>query len=230
MFEEHIVDWTAGSMFASNCSSSRGGSRWFEMDPVLSSLLSLFSLPIDHIDPIVWYNRGVEVRVQLWPRGAIVAKSLVQSGGQLDFESCGASIEAGVLHLQQDLNQRHGCRKSMSKRWWAMMSDDERWWAMMSNDERWWAMSSEGPDLTPKFGTLMVAFELRQLRAFIMLLASLKTSRKTCFGQRGNKDMMLILEFHSSARLLLATAQDSRKHVLQGWLCSSPWWLCNHRE
>ena len=136
MFEEHIVDWTAGSMFASNCSSSRGGSRWFEMDPVLSSLLSLFSLPIDHIDPIVWYNRGVKVRVQLWPRGAMVAKSLVQSGGQLDFESCGASIEAGVLHLQQDLNQRHGCRKSMSKRW-AMMSDDERWWAMMSDDERW---------------------------------------------------------------------------------------------
>ena len=47
------MDWTAGSMFASNCSSSRGGSRRFEMDPVLSSLLSLFSLPIDHIDPIV---------------------------------------------------------------------------------------------------------------------------------------------------------------------------------
>ena len=65
MFQEHLVDWTAGSMLASNCSSSRGG--------------------------------------------AMVAKSLVQSGGQLDFEACGASIEAGVLHLQ-DLNQRHGCR------------------------------------------------------------------------------------------------------------------------
>lgn len=38
----------------------------------------------------------------------MVAKSLVQSGGQLDFESCGASIEAGVLHLQQDLNQTAG--------------------------------------------------------------------------------------------------------------------------
>ena len=59
------------------------------------------------------------------------------------------------------------------------------------SDERWWAMSSEGPDLTPKFGTLMVAFELRQLRAFIMLhmlLASLKTSQKTCFGHLWSKE------------------------------------------
>ena len=40
------------------------------------------------------------------PGGALRAKALVQSGGQLNFEKC-RGYEAGALYLDE-LNQRHG--------------------------------------------------------------------------------------------------------------------------
>ena len=132
MFEEHIVDWTAGSMFASNCSSSRGGSR-FEMDPVLSSLLSLFSLPIDILLIILILLRDTtEVlksgcnsgrEVQWWPR------ALCSLGVSWILK-----VAVHQLKLEYSTCSRTSIRGTAAE---SPCQSDERWWAMMSDDERW---------------------------------------------------------------------------------------------
>ena len=131
MFEEHIVDWTAGSMFASNCSSSRGGSR-FEMDPVLSSLLSLFSLPIDILLIILILLRDTtEVlksgcnsgrEVQWWPR------ALCSLGVSWILK-----VAVHQLKLEYSTCSRTSIRGTAAE---SPCQSDERWWAMMSDELR----------------------------------------------------------------------------------------------